>query len=117
MQFLVSVLPQILPFSFGDEQINLDETVAATCIITKGDLPIHIWWTLSTEFQSIEKNLTTNDEVVIAKNSPKISMLNIDNVKGRHRGNYTCYAQNKAGISVYSASLAINGESYNNSSC
>ena len=113
LQFIVyvSVLPQILPFSFGEEQINLDETVAATCIITKGDLPIHIWWTLSNEFQALEKNLTTNDGVVISKTSPKISVLNIDSVKGRHRGKYTCYAKNKAGISVYSASLAINGES------
>ena len=107
----VSVLPQILPFSFGDEQINLDEAVVATCIMTKGDLPIDIWWTLSNEFQSEEKNLTTNDGVVITKTGNKLSVLNIEAVKGRHRGKYTCYAKNKAGISVYSASLAINGES------
>ena len=59
----------------------------------------------------MENNLTSNDGVVITKNGPKISVLNIEAVKGRHRGKYTCYAKNKAGISVYSASLAINGES------
>ena len=79
--------------------------------MTKGDLPIDTWWTLSNEFQSIEKNLTTNDGVVITKNGNKLSLLNIESVKGRHRGNYTCYAKNKAGITQHTASLAINGES------
>jgi Immunoglobulin domain len=101
-------LPQISPFSFGDEELNLDETVAATCIITKGDLPVNIWWTLKDEYYS-DRNLTTNDGVVITKTSSKISMLNIDAVKARHRGNYTCYASNKAGTVQHSAFLVING--------
>lgn len=103
------VLPQISPFTFGDEELNLDETVAATCIITKGDLPINIWWSLRNEYQDGDRNLTTNDGVMITKNSHKISVLNIDSVKARHRGNYTCYATNKAGTAQHSAYLAING--------
>jgi hypothetical protein len=102
-------LPQISPFTFGEEELNLDETVAATCIITKGDLPISIWWSMHDEFLNVEKNVTTNDGVVVSRSSPKISMMNIDAVKARHRGNYTCYARNKAGISQHSAYLAING--------
>ena len=66
---------------------------------------------MSNEFQSEERNLTTNDGVVIAKTGNKLSVMTIESVKGRHRGNYTCYAKNKAGISMYSASLAINGDS------
>ena len=38
-----------------------------------------------------------------------MSMLGIEAVKARHRGNYTCYAQNKAGIAQYSAFLSVNG--------
>lgn len=102
-------MPQISPFSFGDEELNLDETVAATCIVTKGDLPMSIYWSMSDEYHKIERNLTTNDGVVITKSSPKISLLNIDAVKARHRGNYTCYASNKAGVTQHSAYLAING--------
>ena len=96
-------------FTFGEEDFNLDETVAATCIITKGDLPIDVWWTLRDDYNNTERNLTSNDGVMITKTSQKISMLNIEAVKARHRGNYTCFAKNKAGIAQHSAYLAING--------
>lgn len=36
-------------------------------------------------------------------------LLHIEAVKARHRGNYTCYAQNKAGVSQQSCYLHING--------
>ena len=84
--------------------------MSATCTVTKGDLPIHIWWTLSDTYYENERNLSTNDGVVILKNGQKLSLLNIESVKARHRGNYTCYAKNKAGIMQYSAALAINGD-------
>lgn len=104
------MLPQISPFTFGDEELNLDESVAATCIITKGDISgLKIWWTLVDDFNAHERNLSTNDGLMITRTSQKLSVLNIDAVKGRHRGNYTCYAQNKAGLSQHSAYLAING--------
>lgn len=101
-------MPQINPFNFGEDQIYLDETVTATCTITKGDSPINVWWTLSDETRQ-ETNLTTNNGVVITRNSQKISMLGIEAVKARHRGNYSCYAKNRAGITKYSAFLEING--------
>lgn len=104
------VLPQISPFSFGDDEVNLDDAVAATCIITKGDTPIAIWWSLVDDFDKFERNLTTSDGIMITRNGQKLSLLNIEAVKARHRGNYTCYARNKAGISQHSAFLAINGQ-------
>ena len=104
------MLPIIAPFSFGEEEFNLDDSVTATCSITKGDLPLKIWWTLSDSFESMEEyNISTNDGVFISKTGNKISMLNIEAVKARHRGNYTCYAKNKAGISKQNSYLAING--------
>lgn len=104
------VLPQINPFTFGDDEMNLDDAVSAVCTITKGDLPIRIWWTLLDDFNGVERNLSTNDGLMITRTSQKLSVLNIDAVKGRHRGNYTCHAQNKAGTSKHSAFLFINGE-------
>ena len=104
------MLPIIAPFSFGEEEFNLDDSVTATCSIIKGDLPLKIWWTLSDSFESMEEyNISTNDGVFISKTGNKISMLNIEAVKARHRGNYTCYAKNKAGISKQNSYLAING--------
>lgn len=90
--------------------MNLDDAVTATCTITKGDLPVHIWWTLSDSYESlVEYNITTNDGIVISKAGNKVSVLNIEDVKARHRGNYTCYARNKAGIAKHSAYLAVSG--------
>lgn len=103
-------MPQIVEFSFGNEEINLDETVTATCTVTKGDLPMVMWWSFSDTYNSLERNLSTNDGVMITKNSQKISMLAIDAVQARHRGNYTCHSSNRAGQAQNSAYLAINGD-------
>jgi hypothetical protein len=103
-------LPQITSFSFGDdEEVNLDDAVSAVCTITKGDLPLKIWWTFKGEYEDFSYNLTSNDGVMITRNGQKLSLLNIEAVKARHRGNYTCYASNKGGASSHSAYLAING--------
>jgi Immunoglobulin I-set domain len=58
----------------------------------------------------MDKNLSTNDGLMITRNSQKISMLAIDAVKARHRGNYTCFAENRGGVAQHSAFLQINGE-------
>lgn len=105
-----SVLPSIIPFSFGEDEVNFDESVTATCTINKGDLPIHIWWSLTDSGLHEDRNLTSNDGVVITRNSQKLSVLNIDAVKARHRGNYTCFAQNRGGITQHSAFLYVNGD-------
>lgn len=103
------MLPEIVPFSFGKEQMNLDDSVMASCSIVKGDLPLNIFWQFTESDETMSYNLTTNDGVVVTKPSQKISILAIDAVKARHRGNYTCFAQNKGGSSRFSAYLAING--------
>lgn len=91
--------------------MNLDDTVTATCTITKGDLPISIWWTLSNSYVSLEEyNISTNDGIVITKGGNKLSVLNIEAVQARHRGNYTCYAKNKAGIARHHAYLSVNSQ-------
>lgn len=90
--------------------MNLDDGVSVICSIAKGDLPIQIWWTLVDDFNGYEKNLSSNDGLMITRNSQKISVLAIDAVKARHRGNYTCHARNKAGITKHSAFLHISGE-------
>lgn len=87
----------------------MDESVSALCSVTKGDMPLKIWWTLQEDNQAFSYNLTTNDGIVITRTSKKVSTLLIEALKARHRGNYTCFVQNKAGTSSHSAYLAING--------
>jgi Immunoglobulin domain len=103
------VLPIIVPFNFGEDELNLDDSVTVMCSITKGDLPATIWWRFSEGANDMSYNLTTNDGIVITRTSQKVSLLTIEAVKARHRGNYTCFAQNKAGVVEQHAYLAMNG--------
>jgi Down syndrome cell adhesion molecule-like protein 1 len=99
-----------VPFTFGEEEVNFDDSVTATCSVIKGDSPIKIWWTLADSYESLaEYNISTNDGIVISKAGNKVSVLTIESVKSRHRGNYTCFAKNKAGTAKHSAYLAVNG--------
>jgi hypothetical protein len=102
------VLPAIVPFNFGEDELNIDESISTMCSVTKGDLPLRIWWTFSDNDESY--NLTSNDGIMVTRNSQKVSSLLIEAVKARHRGNYTCFAQNRAGHASHSAYLAINGQ-------
>lgn len=97
--------------------MNLDDAVSAVCTITKGDVPIHIWWTILDDLFQVERNISTNDGLVITRTSAKSSFLSIDAVKARHRGNYTCYAKNIAGVTSSSAFLHINGDFNENYFC
>lgn len=98
-----------MPFDFGNEQINVDDWVSATCIINKGDLPVDINWFMTDDFGN-ERKLITNDGIVITSTNQRTSMLTIEAVKPRHRATYACIAKNKAGISQLSAQLTINGD-------
>jgi hypothetical protein len=83
--------------------------VSAMCTVNKGDFPIDVEWT-HIDTDGIEKKLITNDGVVITRTNQRISMLSIEAVKARHRGNYTCLARNKGGGTKHSAILAMNGD-------
>lgn len=103
-------MPTIVPFTFGEEEINLDETVSTACTVTKGDLPLSIFWSFTEENSNFTYNLTTNDGIMITRNGQKVSTLVIDAVKSRHRGNYSCITSNKGGTAHQSAYLKINGK-------
>lgn len=106
----MSVLPVIIPFEFGDEPINIHETVSVMCSINRGDLPIKIWWTFFDTHYNIERNLSNSDGIMITKTGHKASVMTIESAKPRHGGNYTCLAHNKGGAAQHSAYLAINGD-------
>lgn len=97
------VLPQILPFEFGEEAVNYGELTSLTCSISKGDLPIEIAW--------LHNNIAIeNTELIsIVKVNRKISTLSIDSARASHSGNYTCLARNLAGSATYTTTLYVNG--------
>lgn len=97
------VPPQITPFDFGEDEINSDDVVSATCTVNKGDFPIEIYWTLN--------NVTVDkvDDISVTRTNRKISQLSIDSVQADHSGEYTCHAKNSAGIAFHSTTLHVNG--------
>nr|CAH7736157.1 unnamed protein product [Callosobruchus chinensis] len=98
----VNVLPQIIPFSFGDEAINSGDSTYLTCSVHKGDLPINFSW--------LHNNVSIGylEGVLISKAGKKASTITIDSVQAVHSGVYTCVAENKAGNDKFSARLNVN---------
>lgn len=97
------VLPQIVPFDFGNEEINAMDMISASCTVNKGDLPIKITWTRNNQ------SIYSNDGVSISRTNQRISILSIESVRDRHSGTYMCIAENSAGSVNYTTSLWVNG--------
>lgn len=100
---LTTVLPQIHPFTFGDESANAGDTVGVQCMIAKGDSPINISWRLN------GNDVKDISGISVTKINQKWSTLSIDSVSLIHTGIYTCLANNPAGNANYSTELAVNG--------
>ena len=101
LQFLVK--PRIAPFEFG-QPIFAGVTTQVTCLVSEGDEPLDIKWSLHGSDTLTELGISTS------KVGPKISILIIDTTTVDHGGNYTCTARNRAGSTNYTAALNINGK-------
>ena len=97
--------PEIVPFSFGFETIDQGKFAQLTCVISSGDMPISITWSLKGELVSSGPTLTTT------MLGTQASMLVISSVDYHHSGVYTCRAENPAGVTTYSTELKVNGKS------
>lgn len=98
------VPPQIQTFSFGDEPANTGEMAGAFCMISKGDLPLEIRWTLNSA-----PVINGEQGFSLSRLNPRTSSLSIVSLEAHHRGTYKCIATNKAGTDEYSAMLEVNG--------
>lgn len=99
----LSVLPQILPFDFGNTPINSGDMASTTCSINKGDLPLNITWTFN------NRAINDVDGVAVSFVNKRLSALSIESVQAEHAGQYTCIATNAAGRTSYSTNLNVNG--------
>jgi len=96
----VAVPPRIIPFEFSSSPIFSGQSVQITCLLSEGDAPLEIFW----EYKGASEGVSTH------KLGKQGSTLLIDDVDFEHRGNYTCYAKNVAGIVSYSDFLNVHGK-------
>lgn len=99
--------PVITPFTFGDTPSNRGEMASVTCLVTQGDLPLDIYWTLNSALI-----VTGEDGYNVMRINKRTSLLNIDSLEGIHRGVYKCIANNTAGYSEFVSELNVNGLFY-----
>ena len=95
--------PTVLPLTFGQEVMNEGQFAQVVCIVTKGDEPLSITWSLHGKVVSSEPGLSTNTL------GTRTSMLTIQSIGYRHSGLYTCTASNTAGARSQSVALKVNG--------
>lgn len=72
-------------------------------MVLKGDLPIEIRWTYK------DMPVLPEHGINIIKTSARISTMNIESVRGEHRGEFKCIARNLAGVAEFSSELNVNG--------
>lgn len=82
----------------------MGDVLSVTCVVLKGDLPLEIHWTLNDELIETGQNGFT----VLQLNS-RTSYLSVDALEAKHRGAYSCIAQNQAGLAKFAAELQVNG--------
>ena len=100
---LFSEPPAVMPLTFGRDTLDEGDFAQVICIISKGDEPLTISWSLQGAVVSAEAGITTNQL------GPRTSMLTIQSVGYRHNGFYTCTAKNRAGSSSVVTELKVNG--------
>lgn len=95
--------PRIVPFSFGSESVDEGGYAQLTCVVSHGDEPIMITWSLKGDAIHDEPSISTT------MIGTRASILVISSVGYRHSGQYICNAKNSAGLVTYSTDLKVNG--------
>lgn len=96
-------MPHIRPFTFQEGPAETGQYATLHCSVTFGDLPLNISW--------LHNDMEINDSMGISMMmvSKRTSVLTIEFIDDHHAGNYTCVAENHAGIQKYSTELNVYG--------
>ena len=95
--------PSIVPFTFGRPVIDSGDFAQLICVVSSGDMPISITWSLKGQ------ELNSGPDITTTMLGQRTSMLTIASVSYLHIGEYTCRATNPAGSVTHSTMLSVNG--------
>lgn len=98
-----SVPPVVQPFSFGEVAMNSGQVVTEPCSVIEGDHPLQLRWLFNDE------PIKPRSGVTVFNIGERSAILSIGSVSHTHAGNYTCVAENQAGIHSHTSTLIING--------
>lgn len=104
-----SVLPSVVPFTFGETAVDAGANVQISCVVSFGDLPLTISWSFHNVMDSSKRS---QSEITTMKIGTRSSLLMIDSVNFEHNGFYTCSAKNAVGVANYTAELIVNGKAH-----
>ncbi|GIY67330.1 titin [Caerostris darwini] len=92
-------LPDIQPFNFPP-RLSEGASAKVLCNILHGKRPVVFQWLKDGNFLQETKHteITKHDD---------FSMLNVNNIKSKDSGNYTCIAENSVGKSSHTAHLVV----------
>lgn len=100
----------IAPFSFGDDEaLNSGDFVVVQCSAVKGDSPLSLRWAFQSRPLLSGSDSKAPTGLSVTGLGERISVLSIQSVAAVHNGEYTCTAENPAGVTNYTASLTVNG--------
>lgn len=95
--------PDMNDIYFGRDVFREGDTAQIICTIAKGDDPMKISWSFHGHSISSDLGIETTNV------GNRASLLIISSVDHKHRGNYTCRAENKAGFAASTTELKVNG--------
>ncbi len=83
--------------------MNEGDYAHVSCIVTSGDMPLTIRWSLHGHGVEAGQGIETSQA------GSRANFLSIPSVGHRHSGIYTCTAKNDAGTTSWSTELKVNG--------
>ncbi len=98
----------MLPLNFGGDLLNEGDYAQLTCVVIGGDEPLALSWS----FHGHDIDDSSALGIQTRNIGSRTSLLIIESVGHKHRGNYTCKASNLAGIVNEKAELRVNGRDF-----
>ncbi len=88
------------------DSLRLGQRVSMLCSVTDGDYPLTLTWLR--DGRQLRRGL--HGGISVTDIGSYESVLRIDNLRPEHNANFTCRAENLAGVATHSQMLTVKGQ-------